>query len=80
MSLWPEFQISTHSPPGQDALSSEGHGFAITSLIFKSDATGAVDALFAEPGVGELVEIQSFIEFVGSSSKLFPEEVVFQEA
>ena len=80
ISLCPEFQISTHSPPGQDALSSDGQGFAITSLITRSDGTGPVAALFTLPGVGLFVEIQSLIEFVGSSSRLTPEAVEFHDA
>ena len=80
MSLWPEFQISSHSPPGHEALSADGQGLAMTSLILKSEGTGPVDALLTEPGVGLLVEIQSFIALVGSSSRLTPDAVEFQDA
>ena len=80
MSFCPEFQISTHSPPGHDALSSDGQGFGITSLMTKSEETGAAAALFTLPGVGLLVEIQSFIELDESSSKLIPDAVEFHEA
>ena len=80
MSVRPEFQISNHSPPGHDALSSDGQGFAITSLILKSDVTGDVDALFTVPGVGLLVEIQSLVALDESSSRLKPDDEEFQDA
>ena len=80
MSVRPVFQISNHSPPGHDALSSDGQGFAITSFILRSDVTGDVDALFTVPGVGLLVEIQSLVALAGSSSRLNPDEEEFQDA
>ena len=76
----PEFQISTHSPPGHVALSSDGQGLAITSLIRKSEGTTPTEALLTEPGVGELVETQSFVGPAGSSSRLTPEDEEFHEA
>ena len=80
ISLVPVLSISTHSPPGHEALSSDGQGLGITSFMTRSETTGPVEALFALPGVGLFVETQSFIALVESSSRLTPEAVEFQDA
>ena len=70
MSALPVFRISTHSPPGHVALSSEGHGFGIASVMMMSPGMSALLplAVFTSPGVGLLVEIQLAVALVGFCS------------
>ena len=80
MSACPEFHISIHSPSGQVPLSARENGLAITSVILRSDGTVPAEAMFAEPGVGVLVDIKSDVGLLLSSSKLTPEDEVFHDA
>ena len=70
MSAVPVFKISTHSPPGQVALSNEGHGLAMTSVMMRSPGIRVLlpVAVLTSPGVGLLVAIQLAVALLGSCS------------
>ena len=70
MSPVPVLRISTHSPPGHVALSSDGHGFGMASVMMRSPGIRLLLplAVFTSPGVGLLVAIQLAVALVGSCS------------
>ena len=77
MTSVPVLRISTHSPPGQTSLSSEGHGFDMTSFILKSVVTSVGPPVappsLSPPGVVLFVATQSLVASTGSSCRLVPE-------